>query len=216
MFPPQPRTKSVAHDSCISLSELYFAPRLFRSWNASSWHAGRVCGRGVGGGAGEKKPFSNNIYLCEVVRLQILVSPKVCFQTRRKAAACVCGCACACVRVPGSCTGPQGQACVDWVSSTHSSLVESERNPHRWLSTFKKSRLRETCQLRFKFLLLVAVTLQYSSNICLFPPQPTHPPTTQPNPTQLTPLSPTKKKCYRKHSSLPTSENVFSNERSDC
>lgn len=140
-----------------------------------------------GGGWGErKKTFDNNIYLCEVVRLQILVSPKVCFQTRRKAAACVCACACACVRVPGSCTGPQGQACVDWVSSTHSSLVESERNPHRWLSTFKKSRLRETCQLRFKFLLLVAVTLQYSSNICLSPPT-TH---RQPNPTH--PLHPQK------------------------
>lgn len=53
---------------------------------------------------------------------------------------CVCVCVRACTRVcvPGSCTGPQGQACVDWVSSTHSSLVESERNPHRWLSTFKK------------------------------------------------------------------------------
>lgn len=101
----------------------------------------------------------------------------------------VCTCA---SRVPSSCTGPQGQACVDWVFSTHSSLVESERNPHRWLSTFKKSRLHETCQLRFKFLLLVAVTLQYSSNICLplHPPLPTYrsnnptkpPPTSPPNP----------------------------------
>lgn len=75
-----------------------------------------------------------------------------------------------CVCVPSSCTGPEGQPCVDWVSSTHSSLVESERNPHRWLSTFKKSRLPETCQLRFKFLLLISVTLQYSSIICLFYP----------------------------------------------
>lgn len=32
----------------------------------------------------------------------------------------------------------------------------------------QKSRLRETCQLRFKFLLLTPVTRQYSSNICLF------------------------------------------------
>lgn len=38
----------------------------------------------------------------------------------------------------GSCTGPRGQACVDRVPSTHSSLAGSERNPHRWLSTFKK------------------------------------------------------------------------------
>lgn len=57
----------------------------------------------------------------------------------------------------------------------------------------QKSRLRETCQLRFKFLLLIPVTLQYSSNICLFSP-----------------------KTTLKHSSLVTSENVFSNERSDC
>lgn len=56
----------------------------------------------------------------------------------------------------------------------------------------QKSRLRETCQLRFKFLLLISVTLQYSSNICLFYP-----------------------KKLQKHRSLVTSENVFSNERSD-
>lgn len=37
----------------------------------------------------------------------------------------------------------------------------------------QKSRLRETCQLRFKFLLLIYVTLQYSSDICLFHPKST-------------------------------------------
>lgn len=57
----------------------------------------------------------------------------------------------------------------------------------------QKSRLPETCQLRFKFLLLISVTLQYSSDICL--------------------NYSTQK--VQKHRSLVTSENVFSNERSD-
>lgn len=54
----------------------------------------------------------------------------------------------------------------------------------------QKSRLRETCQLRFWFLLLVPVTLQHSSDICLFYPKKS-----------------TKKRG--KHGSLVTSEMCF-------
>lgn len=95
------------------------------------------------------------------------------------------------VCVPGSCAGPQGQACVDWVSSTHSSLVESERNPHRWLSTFKKVGsvrhvnwgLSSFCS--FLWHCSIQAIFVYSTQ------------------------------KVQKHRSLVTSENVFSNERSD-
>lgn len=113
---------------------------------------------------------------------------------------CVCVCECLCiwglgvctwVCVPSSCMGPQGQPCVDWVSSTHSSLAESERNPHRWLSTFKKVGclrhvnwgLSSFCS--FLWHCTIQAIFVYSIQ------------------------------KVQKHGSLVTSENVFSNERSD-
>lgn len=143
----------------------------------------------------------------EVARLQILVSQKCAFKRRGMlVAACVCVCVClwwrwwwtgggvhACtwVCVPGSCTGPQGQGCVDWVSSTHSSLVESERNPHRWLSTFKKVG----CVRHVNWGLSSFCSFLWHCSI-----------------QAIFVYSPQK---VQKHRSLVTSENVFSNERSD-
>lgn len=95
------------------------------------------------------------------------------------------------VCVPGSCTGPQGQGCVDWVSSTHSSLVESERNPHRWLSTFKKVG----CVRHVNWGLSSFCSFLWHCSI-----------------QAIFVYSPQK---VQKHRSLVTSENVFSNERSD-
>jgi len=95
------------------------------------------------------------------------------------------------VCVPSSCTGPQGQPCVDWVSSTHSSLVESERNPHRWLSTFKKVG----CLRHVNWGLSSFCSFLWHCSI------------------QATFVYSTQK--VQKHWSLVTSENVFSNERSD-
>lgn len=120
---------------------------------------------------------------------------------------CLCLCVCVCggggggrgggacmhmsVCVPGSCTGPQGQGCVDWVSSTHSSLVESERNPHRWLSTFKKVG----CVRHVNWGLSSFCSFLWHCSI-----------------QAIFVYSPQK---VQKHRSLVTSENVFSNERSD-
>lgn len=118
----------------------------------------------------------NNIYSCEVVQLQILVSQSVVSNTEESwwlflfvfvcmyVHACECVCARQLHRAPGTGLCRLGLLNPQLISGEWEESTQMAVN-------VQKRRLRETCQLRFKFLLLISVTLQYSSNICLFYPK---------------------------------------------
>lgn len=126
----------------------------------------------------------------EVSQLQILVSQKCAFKRRGMlVAACVCVCVCVCLwwRWWWTGGGMHAHECV-CARQLHGApgtglcrlgLLNPQLISGEWKEStqmavnVQKSRLRETCQLRFKFLLLVSVTLQYSSDICLFSPKST-------------------------------------------